>query len=256
MSYVSEMTSYWGNALQGIYITWKPEGHSPPSSVIDAANTKMNMSFDIRMYSTGYKGIETDNGNNSNWGVAALSGGTVTFYMLIRNPLDQFTYNNLAAPQTTPHNDLIAFDGLVAVPTVTFSSTVGSQDTNLKLNAPGGGMILDINCAPGVTSGKYDSGNCTVDTVAAPTGKGKTNNYTHLEQDATNGYCAESWKIGGLSQRCVRAKFKTVRNFKTSDNGPGTLTSSNSADIDFEFRKYSISTGWLIPTAATDVPSN
>ena len=74
MTYVDKFTSYWGNALQGVYITWQPEGHNPPNNTIDAAQTKMNMTFDIRMYATGYKGIETDNGNNSNWGTAALSG--------------------------------------------------------------------------------------------------------------------------------------------------------------------------------------
>lgn len=74
MSYVKSFTSYWGNALQGIYITWTPEGFTPPTGTIDAASTKMNMEFDIRMYATGFKGIETDNGNNSNWGTANLSG--------------------------------------------------------------------------------------------------------------------------------------------------------------------------------------
>ena len=72
----------------------------------------MNMKFDIRMYATGYHGIESDNGNNSNWGTAALSNQKVLFYMLIQNPLDEIAYNALTTKK--PHNDLIAFDGLVA----------------------------------------------------------------------------------------------------------------------------------------------
>ena len=30
MSYVKEFTSYWGNAIQGMYIKWTPEGYTAP----------------------------------------------------------------------------------------------------------------------------------------------------------------------------------------------------------------------------------
>ena len=83
MSYVTSFTSYWGNALQGIYITWTPEAFTVPAGTITASTTKMTMEFDIRMYSTAYQGIESDNSNATNYGVPALSGQTVTFYMLI-----------------------------------------------------------------------------------------------------------------------------------------------------------------------------
>ena len=80
-TYLTKFHSYWGNAIQGIWIEWEPTGHSPPA--VTTTNVKMNMHFDIRMYATGYKGIESDNGNNSNWGTAALANQKVLFYMLI-----------------------------------------------------------------------------------------------------------------------------------------------------------------------------
>ena len=202
------------------------------------------------MYATAYLGIESDNGNATNYGVPALSGQTVTFYMLIQNPLDEFEFNAMTT-QNKPHNDLIAYDGLVFVPTVTFTANAGTLDTTLSLG--GTNLVKDIKCTAATQKGKYDATNCKADDDAT---YGKTNNYTQLElSTAAAGYCTEVWKIGGLSERCVRAGFKVQRLFQTNDNGSGTLTAANSVDIDFEFRKYSITTGWLIPTSgATQVP--
>ena len=150
MSYVKEFTSYWGNAIQGMYIKWEPEGYTAPQGTITAATTKMNMTFDIRMYATAFNGIESDNGDAANYGVTALSGQTATFYMLIRNPLDLFEFNAMTT-QNKPHNDLIAYDGLVFVPTITFTANAGTLDTSLKLG--GSNLVKDVRCAVGITKG-------------------------------------------------------------------------------------------------------
>ena len=112
--------------------------------------------------------------------------------------------------KTKPHNDLIAYDGLVFVPTVSFTGNLGTQDTTLKL-AGSDPLIKDIKCTAATSKGQYDATNCKADDDATYS---KTNNYEHLEkQTGATGYCTEVWKIGGLSERCVRAKFKARRLF-------------------------------------------
>ena len=59
MSNLTEFTSYWGNALQGIWIKYAISSLATDGTI--SSSTKMTMNFDIRMFATGYAGIESGN---------------------------------------------------------------------------------------------------------------------------------------------------------------------------------------------------
>ena len=58
----------------------------------------------------------------------------------------------------------------------------------------------------------------------------------------------------------MRVKFEMERLFKTGDNnsnaaGIDIAVPGNAYDIDWELQKYSVTTGWKIPSAATTAPA-
>ena len=96
-SNLTTFTSYWGNALQGIWIKWTPSSFTTAGAV--DASTTMAMDFDIRMYSTGYQGVETSNSLNkatvAYWKTIDYSNSAhelTRFWMLFENPLDEVEY--------------------------------------------------------------------------------------------------------------------------------------------------------------------
>ena len=106
--------------------------------------------------------------------------------------------------------------------------------------------------------------------VAAPKTSAGLNDWTNESTNDAEDYCVEKWTIatttGALAtettyaERCVKMAIKGERLFKTAETGAlgaGPMTELNTADIDLEYRKYSVTTGWLIPetvTAATVEP--
>lgn len=55
--------------------------------------------------------------------------------------------------------------------------------------------------------------------------------------------------------RCVRVGYVVERLMKTDDNGVSPVTDATTHDIDWKLRKYSVTTGWAIPSVtATAVP--
>ena len=79
--------------------------------------------------------------------------------------------------------------------------------------------------------------------------------------DNATDYCQETWTIATqtasatttFAERCTRMQVKMDRLFITGDN-PATPASSgnDSYDIDLDYRKYSMTTGWLWQKAAAD----
>lgn len=71
-------------------------------------------------------------------------------------------------------------------------------------------------------------------------------------------YCIEKWNIATVvsassttwAERCMKISIKGARPFETLDNDTtASQTNVNTHDIDLQYRKYSISVGWLISTA-------
>lgn len=56
---LDSFSSYWGNALQGMYIKWKIDSLGTDGAI--SATTKLTLTFDARMYATGFAGIESGN---------------------------------------------------------------------------------------------------------------------------------------------------------------------------------------------------
>ena len=110
MSYLTSFTTTWGNALLGMWVTWKPSGYTAPSGAV-TATTKMLMDFDIKLYTVGWKGIET--GGSDNGSPDFTANPTVQFYVLWQNPLDLVGYTALATDAKVPYNDWVAYDGVV-----------------------------------------------------------------------------------------------------------------------------------------------
>ena len=69
-------------------------------------------------------------------------------------------------------------------------------------------------------------------------------------------YCAERWNIGTAHTRCVRIKMTMERLFQTGDNTgtPPPADGTQSRDVDFAYRKFSISAGWAIKSLEANNP--
>ena len=87
------------------------------------------------------------------------------------------------------------------------------------------------------------------------------NDWTNDSADDAE-YCVEKWTIATTTavatttyaERCVKMYIKGERLFKTAETAAITppMVVANTADIDLDYRKYSVTTGWKIPnTVAT-----
>jgi len=70
----------------------------------------MVMDFDVKMYQTGWKGIET--GGTANGSPDFTTNPIVQFYLLWQNPLDLAGYS-ADTTKKEPYNDWVAYDGVV-----------------------------------------------------------------------------------------------------------------------------------------------
>ena len=215
MSNLTEFTSYWGNALQGIWIKYAISALGTDGTI--STDTKMTMTFDVRMYATGYAGIETANDLITNtpdatkWKTPAFNTqANVVFYMLFRNPMDVTEWNAITAgSRNEPHNDFIAYDGLLTTLKVDYTGSTSSLDTLLVLKDPGTGIFTDIYCPANLTNGAYDHSTCVADTTSSGSKTTGLNDYT--VSGSTTNFCTEQWQIAAKSLRCVRAGFTAER---------------------------------------------
>ena len=92
------------------------------------------------------------------------------------------------------------------------------------------------------------------DGVAAPNGQ----NWTEFDVPADGNYCQETWALTIASspvtthQRCVRLRASAQRNMHTGVNDSSDNTKW--ADINLNYRKFQVTTGWRIPSTAAASP--
>ena len=145
----------------------------------------------------------------------------------------------------------MAYDGLIT--TMDFAVDTGVDPHTLELNAPASGtQFADINCAGAIPSGKYQDSSCAADSDASKQ-NGDDGDYTEISP--VSDYCTEKWQIGstGAKVRCVRVQYGVTRLFQTGDNEVSLSADEDglgAVDIDWEYRKYSVTTGWRIVQAA------
>ena len=80
----TSISSYWGNALQGIYITWGNTATDCAGTI--AADTEMSINVDIRLYGV-LRAAESE---------TVTSTETFVSYFLFMNPYDYYDYEQAA----------------------------------------------------------------------------------------------------------------------------------------------------------------
>ena len=276
MSYVTSFETLWGTALTGFWVKWTPTTGSlvPPATTI-SATSKMKMEFDIVLYGIDRAGIESENGATTvKW--AGSPATDVVFYMLFQNPVDKNDYD--AVPTATEpkpvYNDFVSYDGIAATFTYSATEAANAADSNLVLKPKGANgttgkaSFVDQVCTALAANGKYDSANCLADSSAPRTGGNDEDWVPNPSLDpATANVCTEIWtvsaynsnndgtEVSGATQRCVRVQFTLERLFKTGDNATSAVSATNTFDMDWELRKYSVTAGWRINSISTTAPS-
>lgn len=119
MSLATSFTSYWGNALMGIYVKWENSATSSAGTV--AAGTKLKATFTLNFYAAGTTTLYGTNylADTNPW----------YFYLNILNPQDQF----VADVANVAENTKVGFDGLlVNFATAKSAGGTGADAANLN----------------------------------------------------------------------------------------------------------------------------
>ena len=133
----TSFTSYWGNALMGIFVKW--ERNDTAATV--SATTKLTATFDLKLYAAGTT-PQTGSG-------LFETTNTMKFWLLILNPLDLYDY---ASNTNIVSNDMVGFDGVIANFRALVAGGDGSTDANkktLEIEALGGDytqVLVDSWC--------------------------------------------------------------------------------------------------------------
>ena len=244
-------TTYWGNALLGMYVTWN---HDAGGATTPSATAELKATFDINLYAAG---VVSQAGS----GAYFQSNDAVTFYLNILNPIDKFDKD---ASTSIVDNELVGFDGLFMTlfATVAGDGTTSGTPWSLEIRAASDtatNVMVDIFCDSTLTEGQYDSSKCKDDRedFGDKVGLNGLNDWTNDSADGTD-YCKEKWTIATKTdastttfyQRCVKMQIIGKRLFLTTDNtDPADAT--NTHDIDLAYRKYSMTTGWEWQVATT-----
>ena len=258
MSLASSFTSYWGNALMGIYVTWENSATSSAGPVT-AGTTKLKATFDLNFYAAGTTTL---------YGTTYLADTNPWyFYLNILNPQDQF----VADVANVAENTKLGFDGLLVNFTVektaggdgiapASQNVVEFRGTNPTMN--------DMWCQNTISEGQYDVAKCFPDIdstndTGAPKSAG-VQDWTNLTEATnaltTQNYCTEFWAVAWVTDaatpayeygtRCVKVQIIGERFFQTQDNGTPPLY-ADTHDIDLSYRKYSMTTGWAFSPQGT-----
>jgi hypothetical protein len=188
--------TFWGNSIQGFYITW---GNAADAAVPISGTTEMTFDIDMRLYALA-DSLDT---------ATVADASSLNFYFLIQNPIDKVAYDTAIAISATDilhYNSWVTFDGLYG----TLNIAVASTPNTISLDSP---VLVDINCANAITEGAYDSSNCVEDTTVTGTTNGGTGTNDYTETTGLTDYCVETWDIGGAEQRCMRISVKGKRYF-------------------------------------------
>ena len=211
MSFVKSFESFFGNALQGIYITWGCEQVNSSSYAV-AADTELTMDIELRMYGVGYLGLDS---------TATLQPANVAFYILWQNPVDIYSYNPTSFSPV--YDAWVPYDGVLGTLTAAYTTVADGADT-VTLASSAADAVVDIICGNNIEAGKYDSTNCADDTAFAGKTNGKKDDVSILDAPASGDHCEEKWVIEGNTIRCVKAAIKLKRKFQTTDNTPDEST--------------------------------
>ena len=166
----TSFTSYWGNALLGIYIEW---GNTAVSNGTIDGTTSLTCTFNLNLYAAG---------------AVSQTGSTyfadtniMQFYLLILNPLDQF--DALAdSSNMTISNTMLGFDGVLVELEAKTSGDGNTSATPMTLEmkaydqsntADYNNILKDINCENTLSLGQYDDTKCWLD---SDTNSGKLTN--------------------------------------------------------------------------------
>lgn len=112
----SSFTTYWGNALMGIYVQW--ENSAATSGTYDYTAADLKATFTLNLYAAG---VVTE-ASAANY--LTTEDASIYFYMLMLNPLDYFDNQ---ADSLVVYNDWVGFDGVKAQ----FSTTVAGTGADL-----------------------------------------------------------------------------------------------------------------------------
>jgi len=151
MSLETSYETFWGNSIQGFYITWNNVA-ADSSGTIDAS-TELDFDLDLRLYALA--ALDSS---------AITSGETLNFYFLFQNPIDKVAYDTAiaASPSVVLHyNTWVTFDGMYG--TLDISESVATPPV-ISLDTL---SLVDIWCPASITEGAYDSSSCKADTDGA-----------------------------------------------------------------------------------------
>ena len=265
----SSFTTYWGNALMGIYVQWENSAVAPYTYT----TADLKATFTLNLYAAG---VVTEASDATTGNYLRTEDASIYFYMLMLNPIDYF---DNAADTTLVHNDWVGFDGVKAQFSTTVAGT-GVDTANKWTIATTAGataaspaaasLFTDIWCANDLSEGQYDAAKCLSDNDLTGLTNAKSTAFATAEQSWTNAepldatdYCIEKWAITTatsasaltVAERCVKMQVIGTRKFDTGDNlkdnagSAVTASSTNTVDIDMTYRKYSITAGWLFNAA-------
>lgn len=232
----TSFTSYWGNALLGIYIEW---GNTAASNGTIDGTTALTCTFNLNLYAAG---------------AVSQTGSTyfadtnlMQFYLLILNPLDQFDALADSSGETIS-NTMLGFDGVLVELEAKTSGDGNTDSTPMTLALKAydqsstidyNNILKDINCENTLSLGQYDDTKCWLDT---DTGSGKVTggsdaDWELVTKDNAVDYCIENWTIAVATdattttwtERCTKVQVPVTRLFETGDNA--TSPASNGEDV-------------------------
>ena len=190
MSLTTSIFSNWGNAVQGLFITWgntaASSGTITPGLGSNAATTMLEIDLDLRLYGLGNQ-LEAD---------VIAAGDVFKVYFLIQNPYDKEDYLVAKAADATAapvhYNGWVnsGFDGaLITYALTTTDVAADSLSADDKTMSIATATVADIACGTQITDNIYDSTNCVTDLSLA-----KTDDYADFGIPAGE-HCTEKWMI-------------------------------------------------------------
>ena len=206
----TSFTTFFGNAVQGHYVTW---GNTAVANAVIDGTTTLTFSVDARMYA-----------NSIGFDTGTLINSTITFYMLLLNPEDEYDFQvglAEASPRMVHYNKFLPYDGYLA--SFTYTETAGTPNTFvLSDSSP---RFQDVYCGSSLTAGAYLDSTCFADntdnsihnddagTAVPHTGvaNGAATDWVSTNTGAE--YCTEKWIVNAAETRCVRVQFSGSRAF-------------------------------------------
>ena len=179
MSNATTLTTYFGNSIDGITVTWTPNGLDSSGVPSDALTDKMEFSVVCNLYALG----SSVKANSDSSATDFTDDDTALVYLMWQNPYDSW---DQADDSSIYDNEDIAFDGILA--TLTGNTATANE---IKFDAL---AYTDLACTKDVVSSKYDAVNCVDDTTLTTPGD---NDFTEINVPGDSNYCTETWDFGG-----------------------------------------------------------